>query len=61
MHLRSLLHSPAVEWVRYAGLERQSWSCQKYFDKCMCSGMVTFGIKSGRRQRQIQKALKLLI
>ena len=59
---RLLHNSPAVEWVRYAGLEEDKsfGLAKKYFDKCMCSGMVTFGIKGGREAAsKFQKALKL--
>lgn len=55
--------SDAVEWIKYAGLESDAnySATRKYFDKGLCSGMVTFGIKGGRAAAsKFQKALKLL-
>ncbi len=57
-----LSESPDVEWVKYGGLptDRNYPLVQKYFDKGMASGMVTFGIKGGREAAaKFQKALKL--
>lgn len=58
-----LQQSPAVEWVRYAGLEKDKnyKLVNKYFDNSMCSGMVVFGIKGGlEAASRFQKALRLL-
>lgn len=76
LHLRMARHSEnalavakllkansAVEWIKYAGLESDTNYDlgQKYFDKGLCSGMVTFGIRGGRTAAsKFQKALKLL-
>jgi len=52
-----------VEWVRYAGLEgdKDFSKSQKYFNKGMSSGMVTFGIKGGREAAvKFQRALKMV-
>ena len=57
-----LQNNPAVEWVKYAGLESDENypQARKYFDNLWCSGMVTFGIKGGREAAsKFQKALKL--
>lgn len=57
-----LEQSPYVEWVKYGGLESDVNYplVQKYFDKGMASGMVTFGIKGGREAAsKFQKALRL--
>lgn len=54
--------STDVEWVKYGGLESDAnyTLVNKYFDKGMASGMVTFGIKGGRSAAaKFQKALKL--
>ncbi|MGN1042211.1 MAG: O-acetylhomoserine aminocarboxypropyltransferase/cysteine synthase family protein [Christensenellales bacterium] len=75
LHLRMIRHSenalavakllsesPEVEWVKYAGLpsDINYPLVQKYFDKGMASGMVTFGIKGGREAAsRFQKALRL--
>lgn len=58
-----LQNHPAVEWVKYAGLETDEnyEKAKKYFDKGLCSGMVTFGIKGGKEAAsKFQRALKLL-
>ena len=57
-----LAQSPDVEWVKYGGLKTDVNYplVQKYFDKGMASGMVTFGIKGGREAAmKFQKALKI--
>lgn len=57
-----LAQSPDVEWVKYGGLktDRNYPLVQKYFDKGLASGMVTFGIKGGRSAAaKFQKALKI--
>ncbi len=59
---RMLSENPAVEWVKYGGLDtdRNYPLVQKYFDNGYASGMVTFGIKGGRDAAiRFQKALKL--
>lgn len=59
---RALQDNPAVEWVKYGGLERDENYplVKKYFTNGMASGMVTFGIKGGRESAsKFQKALKL--
>ena len=77
LHLRMIRHSenakkiaeflassPDVEWVKYGGLktDRNYPLVQKYFDKGMASGMVTFGIKGGREAAaKFQKALKIFM
>lgn len=60
---KMLKNHPAVEWVKYAGLESDPnyKKANKYFYKGLCSGMVTFGIKGGTEAAsKFQKALKLL-
>lgn len=75
LHLRMIRHSenakkiaeflstsPDVEWVKYGGLktDRNYPLVNKYFDKGLASGMVTFGIKGGREAAaKFQKALKI--
>lgn len=57
-----LRDSNDVEWVKYGGLDTDINYplVNKYFDKGMASGMVTFGIKGGREAAsKFQKALKL--
>ncbi|MBR1747100.1 MAG: O-acetylhomoserine aminocarboxypropyltransferase/cysteine synthase [Clostridia bacterium] len=57
-----LAQSPDVEWVKYGGLssDENYPLVQKYFDKGMASGMVTFGIKGGREAAsKFQKALRI--
>ncbi len=57
-----LAENDNVEWVKYGGLKTDENYpyVQKYFDKGMASGMVTFGIKGGREGAiRFQKALKL--
>ncbi len=52
-----------VEWVKYGGLSNDEnyEKVNKYFNKGMASGMVTFGIKGGYEAAiKFQKALKLL-
>lgn len=59
---RMLKDNPAVEWVKYGGLETDINYplVEKYFNGKMASGMVTFGIKGGRKAAaKFQKALKL--
>ncbi len=59
---RMLKEHPAVEWVKYGGLESDENYplVEKYFINKMASGMVTFGIKGGRKAASaFQKALKL--
>lgn len=53
---------PMVEWVKYAGLksDKNYARAHKYLDGGKASGMVTFGIKGGRKcASEFQKALKL--
>ncbi len=60
---KMLRDNAAVEWVKYSGLDTDEnyKLAMKYFDKGLCSGMVTFGIKGGRAAAsKFQKALKLL-
>lgn len=75
LHLRMERHSanglamakmleahPAVEWVKYAGLESDPFHAKamEFFDKGLCSGMVTFGIKGGiAAASKFQRELKL--
>lgn len=59
---RMLKDNPAVEWVKYGGLESDVNYplVEKYFINKMASGMVTFGIKGGRHAASVfQKSLKL--
>ena len=59
---KMLQQNDAVEWVKYGGLttDVNYPLTQKYFEKGMASGMVTFGIKGGREAAaKFQKALKL--
>ena len=59
---KMLQENDAVEWVKYGGLptDVNYPLTQKYFEKGMASGMVTFGIKGGREAAaKFQKALKL--
>jgi O-acetylhomoserine (thiol)-lyase len=76
LHLRMIRHSqnalavakllennPAVEWVKYGGLENDinNVLVKKYFTNGLASGMVTFGIRGGRiAASKFQKTLKLL-
>lgn len=60
---KALENHPAVEWVKYAGLESDPnyAKAQKYFRGGMASGMVTFGIKGGKESAvKFQRALKLI-
>ena len=75
LHLRMPRHSdnalalakamkshPAVEWVKYAGLEgdEDHERALKYLDGGRAAGMVSFGIRGGRKAAsEFQKALKL--
>lgn len=59
---KALESNPAVEWVKYAGLENDPDHAKavKYFTNGYCAGMVSFGIKGGREAAsKFQKALKL--
>ena len=75
LHLRMPRHSdnalalakamkshPAVEWVKYAGLEEDEdhERAVKYLDGSRAAGMVSFGIRGGRKAAsEFQKSLKL--
>ncbi|MBO8424851.1 MAG: O-acetylhomoserine aminocarboxypropyltransferase/cysteine synthase, partial [Firmicutes bacterium] len=75
LHLRMPRHSdnalalakamkshPAVEWVKYAGLESDEdhERAVKYLDGGRAAGMVSFGIRGGRKAAsEFQKSLKL--
>ena len=75
LHLRMPRHSdnalalakamkshPAVEWVKYAGLESDEdhERAVKYLDGGRAAGMVSFGIRRGRKAAsEFQKSLKL--
>lgn len=75
LHLRMIRHSdnalalaeamkahPAVEWVKYAGLEgdEDHERALKYLDGGRAAGMVSFGIRGGRKAAsEFQKSLKL--
>ncbi len=59
---KALEGNPNVEWVKYAGLpdDKNYALAQKYFDRGLASGMVSFGIKGGTEAAaRFQKALKL--
>lgn len=76
LHLRMVRHSanalavakllrdhPAVEWVKYAGLDTDPNypRAVRYFKDAMAGGMISFGIKGGRAAAsKFQKALRLL-
>lgn len=75
LHLRMPRHSdnalalakamkshPAVEWVKYAGLEEDEdhERAVRYLDGGRAAGMVSFGIRGGRKAAsEFQKSLKL--
>ena len=64
MRVAQMLQShPAVEWVRYAGLESDEnhANAVKYFRAGCFGGMVTFGVRGGRAAAaEFMKKLELI-